>query len=50
MADLLAWLFLGCVLVGLIGLLVPLILFTLGFGLATMAFAFLAWLVGRILS
>src|SRR4051812_31032956 len=54
MANFLAWLFLimvvGGLLVGLVGLLMPLILFAVGVGLAVLAFALLAWLVGRILS
>ena len=54
MADKLAWLFIiivgGCLLVGIVGLLMPLILFLLGFGLAILGFSALAWLVDRILS
>ena len=54
MADKLAWLFMvvvgGGLLVGLIGLLMPLILFALGFGLAILAFGLVAWLIGRILA
>ena len=49
-ASLLAWFLLGSVLVGIVGLLMPLILFAAGFGLVVLAFAALAWLVGRILS
>ena len=52
MADKLAWLFLiligGGLALGLIGLLMPLILFALGFGLAILAFYLLAWLLGRL--
>jgi hypothetical protein len=51
-ADKLAWLFMvvvsGSVLVGIIGLLMPLILFAIGFCLAVLAFYLLAWLLGRI--
>ena len=52
MADLLAWLLIvlvgGCLIVGLIGLLMPLILFCVGFGLAILALYVLAWLFGRL--
>lgn len=48
-ASLLAWCILGCLLVGVVGLLMPLILFALGLGMAVLAFAVLAWVVGRIL-
>lgn len=52
MADLLAWLLIilvgGCLLVGLIGLLMPVIVFLLGFGLAILALHVLAWLFGRL--
>lgn len=54
MADKLALLFIivvgGCLSVGVIGLLMPLILFMVAFGLSIMAFAVLAWFFGRILS
>lgn len=51
-ADLLAWLLIvlvgGCLIVGLIGLLMPLILFCVGFGLAILALYIVAWLFGRL--
>lgn len=51
-ANLLAWLLIilvgGCFLVGLIGLLMPLFVFLLGFGLAILALHVLAWLFGRL--
>jgi hypothetical protein len=47
-ASLLAWFVLGCLVVGVIGLLMPVILFLIGFGLTILAFALLAWVLGRI--
>ena len=47
-ASLLAWVLLGSVLVGIIGLLMPVLLFIVGFSLAILAFAILGWLLGRI--
>lgn len=51
-ADLIAWLLIvlvgGCLIVGLIGLLMPLILFCVGFGLAILALYLLAWMFGRL--
>jgi hypothetical protein len=53
-ADILVWLFMilvsGCLLIGVIGLLMPLILFAVGFGLAILALYILGWLIGCILS
>ena len=52
MADLLAWLLIilvgTCLIVGLIGLLMPLILFCLGFGIAILVLYIVAWLFGRL--
>jgi hypothetical protein len=53
-ADKVAWvvlmMILGGLVVGLVGLLMPLILFATGFGLAILAFSVLGWLIGRILA
>ena len=49
-ASLLAWFLLGSVLVGIIGLLMPLILFLIGVGISVFACYLLAWLLGRFLS
>ena len=52
MADILAWLVIlmvvGCLIVGLIGLLMPLILSCLGFGIAILVLYIVAWLFGRL--
>lgn len=48
-ASLLAWIVLGCLAVGVIGLLMPIILFLVAYGLAMLAAAFLARLLGRII-
>jgi hypothetical protein len=50
LASLLAWLLLGCLAVGVLGLILPVILFALGFGFSVLAFYVLAWLLGRIMS
>lgn len=54
MGDILAWSFIilvaGGLVVGIIGLVLPLVLVVAGWALATFAFAVLARIVGRILS
>ena len=52
MADLIAWSLIilvgGCLVIGLIGLLMPVIVFLLGFGLAVLVLYIVAWLLGRL--
>ena len=49
-ASLLAWFLIGSVLMGIVGLMLPLIMFLIGVGISAFACYLLAWLIGRFLS
>ncbi len=49
-ASLLAWFLIGIVLIGIVGLLLPLGLILIGVGISAFACYLLAWLLGRFLS